>query len=67
VKENVIKEKSFLFAIEIVSLYKILVERKEFVLSKQLLRSGTSIGANVRESLNMHKAKLILFINYQLL
>jgi four helix bundle protein len=50
VKENVIKEKSFLFAIEIVSLYKILAERKEFVLSKQLLRSGTSIGANVRES-----------------
>ena len=49
-KENVIKEKSFLFAIEIVSLYKILVERKEFVLSKQLLCSGTSIGANVRES-----------------
>lgn len=49
-KENVIKEKSFLFAIEIVSLYKAIVERKEFVLSKQLLRSGTSIGANVRES-----------------
>jgi four helix bundle protein len=50
VKENVIKEKSFLFAIEIVSLYKAIVERKEFVLSKQFLRSGTSIGANVRES-----------------
>lgn len=49
-KENLIKEKSFLFAIEIVSLYKVLAERKEFVLSKQLLRSGTSIGANVRES-----------------
>lgn len=49
-RENVIKEKSFLFAIEIVSLYKVLVERKEYVLSKQLLRSGTSIGANVRES-----------------
>jgi four helix bundle protein len=49
-KKNVIKEKSYAFAIEIVSLYKILVERKEFVLSKQLLRSGTSIGANVRES-----------------
>jgi four helix bundle protein len=45
-----LKEKSFLFAIEIVSLYKVLAERKEFVLSKQLLRSGTSIGANVRES-----------------
>jgi four helix bundle protein len=47
---SLIKEKSFAFAIEIVSLYKILAERKEFVLSKQLLRSGTSIGANVRES-----------------
>ena len=49
-KRNVIKEKSFLFAIEIVSIYKVLAERKEFVLSKQVLRSGTSIGANVRES-----------------
>jgi four helix bundle protein len=49
-KKNVIKEKSFAFAIEIVSLYKILAKKKEFVLSKQLLRSGTSIGANVRES-----------------
>ena len=49
-KPNIIKEKSFLFAIEIVGLYKVLAERKEFVLSKQVLRSGTSIGANVRES-----------------
>ncbi len=49
-KKNIIKEKSFIFAIEIVGLYKILAERKEFVLSKQLLRSGTSIGANVREA-----------------
>jgi four helix bundle protein len=49
-KKNIIKEKSFVFAIEIVSLYKVLAERKEFILSKQLLRSGTSIGANIRES-----------------
>ena len=49
-KRNVIKEKSFLFAIEIVDLYKLLAVRREFVLSKQLLRSGTSIGANIRES-----------------
>ena len=49
-RKNIIKEKSFLFAIEIVGLYKVLAERKEFVLSKQLLRSGTSIGANVREA-----------------
>jgi four helix bundle protein len=49
-RENIIKEKSFAFAIEIVTLYKILLERKEFVLSKQMLRSGTSVGANIRES-----------------
>ena len=49
-KKNIIKEKSFLFAIEIVGLYKVLAERKEFVLSRQMLRSGTSIGANIRES-----------------
>jgi four helix bundle protein len=48
--KNVIKEKSFLFAIEIVGLYKTLTDQKEFVLSKHLLRSGTSIGANVREA-----------------
>jgi four helix bundle protein len=51
--ENVVKHKSFLFAVRIVNLYKLLVnERKEFVLSKQLLRSGTSVGANVREAIN---------------
>ena len=49
--ENVIEEKSFAFAIRIVNLYKHLTEvKKEFVLSKQLLRSGTSIGANVAEA-----------------
>ena len=46
-----IEQKSFQFAIRIVKLYKYLrKEKKEFVLSKQLLRSGTSIGANVAES-----------------
>lgn len=49
-KKNAIKDKSFLFALRIVKLSKILKERKEFVLSKQMLRSGTSIGAMVRES-----------------
>jgi len=50
-KENAVKEKSFKFALEIIGLYKILIhERKEFVMSKQMLRSGTSIGANVREA-----------------
>ncbi len=49
-KKNVIKEKSFEFAKEIVYLYKVSADKREFVLSKQLLRSGTSIGANVREA-----------------
>ena len=48
---NVIVEKSFDFAVRIVNLHKYLNrERKEFVLAKQLLRSGTSIGANVSEA-----------------
>jgi four helix bundle protein len=49
-RPNVIRDKSFAFAIRIVKLYKFLVENKEFVLSKQLLRSGTAIGALVREA-----------------
>ena len=49
--ENVIETKSFEFAVRTVNLYKHLIDnKKEFVLSKQLLRSGTSIGANVTEA-----------------
>lgn len=48
---NVIRDKSKAFAIRIVRLYKTLtMERREYILSKQILRSGTSIGANVAES-----------------
>lgn len=51
--KNNIKDKTFNFAVRIVNLYKFLTqEKKEFVLSKQLLRSGTSIGANYREADN---------------
>ena len=50
-KENLIKVKSFNFALRIVKMYQYLCEqKKEFVLSKQILRSGTSIGANIREA-----------------
>ncbi|NUO10119.1 MAG: four helix bundle protein [Candidatus Brocadia sp.] len=50
-KENVIKNKSFAFALRIVKMFQYLqTEKKEFVLSKQLLRSGTAIGALVREA-----------------
>ena len=48
--ESIVEKKSFDFAVRIVNLYKHLTtDKKEFVLSKQLLRSGTSIGANVSE------------------
>ena len=50
-KENIIKNKSFAFAIRVVKLFQYLqTEKREFVLSKQLLRSGTSVGAMVREA-----------------
>ncbi|MDF1698857.1 MAG: four helix bundle protein [Saprospiraceae bacterium] len=49
-KENVVKDKSFLFAIRIVNCFRHLQEKKEYVLSKQLLRSGTAIGALIREA-----------------
>ena len=48
--ENVIQSKSFDFALKIIALFKNLVKENEYVLSKQLLRSGTSIGACVEES-----------------
>ena len=51
-EENVIKAKSMDFAVRIVKLYRHLCEsKKEFVLSRQILRSGTSIGANVNEAI----------------
>jgi four helix bundle protein len=50
-KESLLREKSYNFALRIVRLYKFMAsEQKEFVLSKQILRSGTSIGANVEEA-----------------
>ena len=50
--ENVIVKKSKAFALRIIKMYKYLcVEKREFVMSKQVLRSGTSIGANVREAI----------------
>jgi four helix bundle protein len=57
-KDNVIQQKSFVFAVRIVKLYKYLVEeKKEYVLSRQLLKSGTSIGANIEESIGGQSEK----------
>lgn len=51
-KDNIVQIKSYAFAIRIVKVYQFLCEqKKEFVLSKQLLRSGTSIGANIEEAI----------------
>ena len=50
-KENLIQDKSFDFALDIIELYKVLQENKEYILSKQILRSGTSIGANIEEAI----------------
>ena len=50
--KSAVKEKSFSFALRVVKLFQELQEQKEFVLSKQLLKAGTSIGANVREAIN---------------
>lgn len=51
--KNILKEKSFALALRIIKLYKFLVEnKKEYVMSKQVLRSGTSVGAMIREAQN---------------
>ena len=60
-KENLIVDKSMDFAVRIVNLYKYLKDEKsEYILSKQLLRSGTSIGANVNERF-AHNLKLTVY------
>jgi four helix bundle protein len=59
--KSILKDKSFLFAISIVQLYKELYDQKEYILSKQLLRSGTSIGANIREAKSTESRKDFLY------
>ncbi len=57
-KSNIIAEKSYAFSLEVVSLSRFLMkENKEFILSKQILRSGTSIGANVEEAIGGQSRK----------
>ncbi len=56
-KQNLILDKSFDFAIKIISLYQELKNKNEYVLSKQVLRSGTSVGANIEEAIGGHSKK----------
>lgn len=58
-EENITQNKSFDFAVRIVNLFKHLSnDKKEFVLSKQVLRSGTSIGANISEAIQGQSKKI---------
>ncbi len=64
-KENVIQKKSFEFAFRVVNTYKYLqIEKKEFVLSNQFLRSGTSIWANVEEAIGGQSKKDFIAKNF---
>lgn len=55
--ENAVEDKSVAFALRVIALYKYLCSgKKEFILSKQVLRSGTSIGANIAELLKILSA-----------
>jgi four helix bundle protein len=56
-RENIVVKKSYDFALAIIQLYKCLIEKKEYVLSKQILRSGTSIGANIHEAVAAESKK----------
>jgi len=56
-ERNLIQEKSYKFALRIIGLYKYLSSRKEFVLLKQVLRSGTSVGANIEEGIGCFTRK----------
>ncbi|MFM6926396.1 MAG: four helix bundle protein [Ferruginibacter sp.] len=56
--ENIVRDKSYAFALRIVKAYKYLAEeKKEYVLSKQLLRCGTSVGANIEEAIGGQSPK----------
>ncbi|MBX9851402.1 MAG: four helix bundle protein [Cytophagaceae bacterium] len=56
-RKNIIVEKTFSFSLKCIELYKFLINNKEYTLSKQLLRSATSIGANVEEALAAQSKK----------
>jgi four helix bundle protein len=60
-KKNIIQEKSFIFSMDIIKLHNELLRNKEYVLGKQLLRSGTSIGANIEEALGAASKKDFLY------
>jgi len=55
--QNIIVSKSYAFALKIIEPYKFLIDKKEYVMSKQILRCGTSIGANIHEAVSSESKK----------
>ena len=62
-KDNIIRKKTFQFSLTALELYKIMSDQHEYVISKQLLKSATSIGANVEEAIAAHSKKDFLAKN----
>src|SRR5438477_7106439 len=56
-RQNIVVSKSYAFSLKIIDLYKLLIDKKEYVMSKQILRSGTSIGANIHEAVASESKK----------
>jgi four helix bundle protein len=66
-KGNILKEKSYLFSVRIVNLYKFLKdEHKEYIISQQVMRCGTAIGAIIREAEHAESLKDFIHIKYRL-
>lgn len=67
-QNNIIQKKSYNFALQIIKLHQSLSKQKEYILSKQILRSGTSVGANIEEAIGTYSKKEFLakiFIAYK--
>lgn len=60
-KYNILQDKSYNFSLEIINFYCELISEKEYVLSRQLLRSGTSIGANIEEAIGASSTKEFVY------
>lgn len=56
-KENILQKKSYLFALKMIRVGNELIKKNEFILSRQIIKSGTSIGANVEEAIGGHTEK----------
>jgi len=56
-ENNLVRDKSFAFALRIIKLYDFLTAKNEYIISKQILRSGTSIGANLEEAIGCYSKK----------